>query len=152
MASGCLEPKGVDMATSTAPKPYVVPEGAVAPQPETRSGWVLFAGIVLLVGGVANLFWGLAALDGKSYLDETGLLYNTLETWGWIAIGWSALLLIGSVLLLARTRIGPAVGIVLAAISCFFWLFTLPVMPLYAMTVILVDILVIYGLVTQRTE
>ena len=140
------------MATSTAAKPYVVQDSVVAPQAKARSGWVTFAGVVLLVGAVGNLFWGLAALDNKSYLDETGLLYSTLETWGWVAIGWSALLLIGGIMLLARARYGPAVGIVLAAVSCVFWLFALPVMPFYAMTVMFVDLLVIYGLVTGSTE
>ena len=140
------------MATSTSAKPYVVPEGAVVPQPEIRSGWVTFAGVVFLIGAVANLFWGLAAIDDKPYLDEAGLLYSTLETWGWVAIGWSALLAIGGILLLARTRSGPVIGIMLAALSCFFWLFALPVMPFYAVTIILVDVLVIYGLATSLNE
>lgn len=140
------------MATSTAAKPYVVPETAVAPEAETRSGWVTFAGVVLLVGAVGNLFWGLGALDSKTYLDENGLLYSTLETWGWVAIVWSALLAIGGILLLARTRIGPVVGIVLAAVSCVFWLFALPVMPFYAMMVMFIDVLVIYGLATRSVE
>lgn len=139
------------MATSTA-RPLVVADHAVVPEAETRSGWVTFGGIVLLFGAVANFFWGLAALDTKSYLDETGLLYSTLETWGWVALGWSALLLIGGIMLLARVSYGPIVGIVLASISCVFWLFALPVMPLFAMTVILVDIFVIYGLATHLSE
>lgn len=140
------------MAASTATKPYVVPESGIAPRAERVSGWVIFAGAVLLIGAVGNLLWGLAALDSKSYLDEAGLLYSTLETWGWIAIVWSALLAIGGIMLLAGARYGPAVGIVLAAISCVFWLFALPVMPLYAMTVMVIDIFVIYGLATRPTE
>lgn len=139
------------MAT-TAPKPYVVTDEAIAPRVETRSGWVTFAGIVLLVGAVANFFWGLAAVDTKAYLDETGLLYSSLETWGWVAIGWSALLLIGGIMLLAQMRYSVGVGIVLAAISCVFWLFALPVMPFYAMTVIVIDVFVIYGLATRAIE
>ena len=142
------------MATSTSAKPYVVPEerAAFVPEPEVRSGWVTFAGVVFLIGAVANLFWGLAALDNKNYLDESGLLYSTLETWGWVAIGWSAILAIGGIALLARMRSGPVIGIILAAISCFFWLFTLPAMPFYAMTIILIDVLIILGLATRRTE
>lgn len=37
-------------------------------------------------------------------------------------------------------------GIVLASLSCLFWLFALPALPLFAMTVIMIDVLVIYGL------
>jgi hypothetical protein len=143
--------KEAEMVTKT--QPYVVANGQTAPATETRSGWVTFAGIVLLVGAVADLFWGLAALDkSQDFLTESGLLYGTLNTWGWIAIGWSALLLIGSIALLARTSWGPVVGIVLASISCVFWLFTMPVMPMLALTVILIDVFVIYGLAVHSTE
>ena len=94
-----------------------------------------------------ELLLGLAALDTRSYLAEEGLLYSTLETWGWVALGWSALVLIGGILVLARTSWSAAIGVGLATISCIFWLFALPVMPLFALTVIMIDMFVIYGLV-----
>jgi hypothetical protein len=132
------------MVTTT--KPYVATNGSVAAPTETTSGWVTLAGVVFLVGAFASFMWGLAALDAKPFLDETGLLYSTLETWGWIALGWSAIVAICGIMLLAGVRSAPAVGIVLAAISSLFWLFMLPVFPLYAMTVIFIDVLVMYGL------
>ena len=48
-------------------------------------------------------------------------------------------------MLLARVRSAPVVGIVLAT-SCLFWLFMLLVFPFYAITVMLIDVFVIYGL------
>lgn len=136
----------------TKTQPYVVSNGVAAPQPESRTGWVTFAGIVLLVGAVANLFWGLAALDKATFLEENGLLYSSLDTWGWIALGWSALLLIGGIALLARVTWGPVMGIVLASISCVFWLFTMPVLSMMALTVILIDVFVIYGLAVHAKQ
>jgi hypothetical protein len=136
----------------TKTQPYVVSNGVAAPQPESRTGWVTFAGIVLIVGAVANLFWGLAALDKATFLEESGLLYSTLDTWAWIALGWSALLLIGGIALLARVKWGPVMGIVLASISCVFWLFTMPVLSMMALTVILIDVFVIYGLAVHAKQ
>lgn len=132
----------------TKTQPYVVSNGVSAPTAtESRTGWVTFAGVVLLVGAVANLFWGLAAIDKAAFIDETGLLYNTsLDTLGWIAVGWSAVLLLGGIALLARATWAPIVGIMLAAFSCFFWVFAMPVLPMMAVTVILIDVFVIYGL------
>lgn len=139
------------MVTKT--QPYVVADGVTAPQAESRTGWVTFAGIVLLVGAVANLFWGLAALDSASFLEETGLLYSTsLETMGWIALGWSALLLIGGIAMFTRARWAPILGIVLASISCAFWLFSMPVLSTMALTVILIDVFVIYGLAVHGKQ
>jgi len=45
-----------------------------------------------------------------------------------------------------------AIGIALAAISCMFWLFALPVMPLFAMTVILIDVFIIYALASYGMD
>ncbi len=137
---------------ATATKPYVVPEGMVEPVPEMRSGWMTFAGIVFLFSAFANLIWGLGALADKAYLDEGGLLYSTLNTWGWVAVIWSAVVFIGALLLFTRLPAAPVVGIMLASVSCLFWLFALPVLPLYAMTVIMIDVLVIYGLTAHGLD
>jgi hypothetical protein len=114
-----------------------------------HSGWVTFAGVLFIIAGVANLIWGIAALDNKEYLPESGLLFSTLTFWGWIAILWGIVVLIGSYLLISDSPSGPATGVVLATISAIFWLFALPVLPIFAMTIILIDALIIYGLVAH---
>jgi hypothetical protein len=111
-----------------------------------HSGWVTFAGIMFVVAGFANLIWGIGALANKEYLPEEGLLFSTLAFWGWIAIVWGALLLLGSYLVLMGSPSGRTVGIVLAVVSAVFWLVALPVLPIFALTAILVDALIIYGL------
>jgi hypothetical protein len=120
-----------------------------ASTPSRHSGWVTFAGVLFIIAGVANLIWGIAALDNKEYLPESGLLFSTLTFWGWIAILWGIVVLIGSYLLLSDSPSGPATGVVLATISAIFWLFALPVLPIFAMTIILIDALIIYGLVAH---
>jgi hypothetical protein len=111
------------------------------------AGWLTFAGVMFIIAGAANIIWGIAALDGKEYLPESGLLFSTLTFWGWIAILWGIAVLAGSYLLLSRSPSGPAAGVVLATVSAIFWLFALPVLPIFAMTAILIDALIIYGLV-----
>lgn len=112
----------------------------------THSGWVTFAGILFVISGCGNLIWGLGALGKKAYLPENGLLFSTVNTWGWIAVVWGVVVLVGAILLLSRSEAGPPAGIVLAAISAVFWLFVLPVLPIFALTAIFLDVLVIYGL------
>jgi hypothetical protein len=110
------------------------------------SGWATFAGIMFLVAGAANIIWGAGALAEKEYLPEGGLLFSTLTFWGWVAIIWGAIVLLGSFLLLTDSPSGREVGLVLAVVSAVFWLFALPVLPIFALTAILVDSLIIYGL------
>jgi hypothetical protein len=111
-----------------------------------QSSWVTFAGIMFLVAGCANIIWGAGALAEKEYLPEGGLLFSTLTFWGWVAIIWGAIVLLGSFLVLTDAPSGRTIGIVLAVVSAVFWLFALPVLPIFALTAILVDSLIIYGL------
>ena len=133
------------MATASA-RPYVVPEHVASPEEGIHSGWVTFAGVAFLVAAFANFFWGLGALAEKTYLYEGGLLWSTLNTWGWVAVIWSAVVFVAALLLLFRVSWAPVVGLVLAGLSAIFWLFALPVLPLLALTAIMIDMVVIYGL------
>jgi hypothetical protein len=131
--------------------------GSAPARPRTESaeggaadgGWLVFAGVMFLIGGAANILWGVAALDNKSYLPESGLLFSTLETWGWISIIWGLVMLATSLMVFARTPTGIALGILVAGVSAVFWLFALPVLPIWSLLIIGLDALIIYGLATQ---
>lgn len=110
------------------------------------SGWFTFAGVLFLVAGFANLLWGFGALDDASYLPEDGLLFSNLTFWGWVSIIWGALAFIAGSLLFARSASGAVLGIVMATLSAFFWMFSLPVLPIWSLVVIGIDLLIIYGL------
>jgi hypothetical protein len=111
-----------------------------------QSGWITFAGVMFLIAGCANVIWGIGAIADKSYLSGDGLLFASLGFWGWIAVLWGALVLFGSYLLLAGSPSGRGVGTVLAVVSAIFWFIALPVLPIFALTAILIDGLIIYGL------
>jgi hypothetical protein len=119
-----------------------------SPRP-TGASWFTFAGVMFVIAGVANLLWGIAALDSKEYLPESGLLVSSLTFWGWVSIIWAALAFLASYLLLTRSPSGAAMGVVMATLSGIFWLFALPVLPIWALLIILIDVLIIYGLTTH---
>jgi hypothetical protein len=60
-------------------------------------GWVLFAGIMILVVGLMNVIYGIAAIDNSTFFvqDARYVVLNDLNTWGWI------LLVVGIVQLVA---------------------------------------------------
>lgn len=110
------------------------------------SGWFDFAGVLFVIGGAANLLWGIGALSDKEYLPEGGLLFSTLTLWGWLAIIWGVAVLITAYLVLSRSLASPVLGVVIASISAIFWFFALPVLPIFALTVIALNCFIIYGL------
>ena len=51
------------------------------------AGAALFAGIVLMVVGILNIVYGIAAVsDSKFFVNDTYYVFSTLHTWGWITI------------------------------------------------------------------
>lgn len=117
-----------------------------------ESGWVTFAIVIFLVAGVANVVWGIGALLDREYFDENGLIFGTLTTWGWIAILWGAAEILVSIGLFQGSNLTRWIGVTVACIGAVFWFLVLPILPLFALTVIILAILVIYGLSAHWPE
>ena len=121
-------------------------------------GWVLFAGVMIMVAGFLNFIYGIAAIDNSSAFvgGSHFVLFDNLNTWGWI------ILLIGIVQLFAafsiwnRNPFGRVIGIASASISAIAILFFSNAFPFVAFGIFILDLLVIYGLVAyggrQPTE
>ena len=112
-------------------------------------GWFTFAGVMFIISGASNLLWGFAALDSKSYLTEGGLLFSSLNFWGWVSIIWGCLALVGSWLLLSRASSAVVYGVSMATVSAIFWLFALPVLPIWSLAIIAIDVLIVFGLISD---
>jgi hypothetical protein len=110
------------------------------------SGWWAFAGTMLLIVGGFNLIDGIAALAQKEYFNESGLLYENLTFWGWLSLIVGILQILAAFLVFARSFAGAVIGIFLAAVSAFFAFLAIGAYPWWALTILVVDGLVIYGL------
>jgi hypothetical protein len=117
-------------------------------------GWIIFAGIAMIIAG-ANMFinglWALNASDTVVVRFKNTLLFSdtNLDTWGWIYVVIGALVLLAGVLIFWRSQVARWTGIVAAtvqAVVAFFWLFS----PYWqgALVIIAIDMLVLYALVT----
>jgi hypothetical protein len=113
---------------------------------EYLSGWWAFAGTMMLIVGGFNLIEGIAALAQKEYFNSSGLLYDNLKFWGWLMLIVGIVQLITAFLIYARSTAGAVIGIFLAAVSAFFAFFAIGAYPLWALTILVLDGLVIYGL------
>ena len=98
--------------------------GTVRSAGDNGSGWVAFAGAYLLVAGCMNLIWGIVALSNKSAFHESGLVWSTLDTWGWIAVVTGVLQAVAGVMIAARRFAGQWLGGVLALVGIFVSFFS----------------------------
>jgi hypothetical protein len=121
-------------------------------EPETEgSGWVAFAGVMILFAGILNVIWGIAAIDGSSFFTDEGryVIITDLNAWGWFYLIIGLLQLVAAFSIWSRHMYGRIIGVATAGISALFILFTVNAFPFAAFMLFIVDLLVIYGLVVH---
>jgi hypothetical protein len=110
------------------------------------TGWIAFAGIMLTLVGTFNVIDGIAALANSKYLVNH-LLFANLHAWGWFFLIWGAIQIITGIAVLGGAGWAAIVGVAVAffnAIAQLSWAGTYPV---WAISAMVLDALVIYGLV-----
>lgn len=118
-------------------------------------GWGVFAAIVLLIGGFIDLFHGLQALIGPDtayFLAESGLFSIDVQGWGWWHLISGLLLLLVGFALLAGATWARVVAIILVSLNAIGQLTLMAAQPWLSITVLVLDILVIYALTVHGRE
>jgi hypothetical protein len=120
-----------------------------AAQDERGVGWVMFAGIMLLIAGVLNVLYGIAAVDNSKFLYQgTQYIFSDLNTWGWVTIVLGGLEILAAFSIWAGGEFGRWFGVIIASLSVIGALLSIQAYPFWALTIFAIDILIIYGLVS----
>jgi hypothetical protein len=111
------------------------------------AGWVLFAGMMLLLVGILNVIYGIAAIgDSSFFVNDTKYILSDLNTWGWVMLILGALQLGAAFSIWNGNVFGVWVGIAVAGLNAIGALLSIPAYPFWSLAVFTIDILVIYGL------
>ena len=116
------------------------------PSAQEGSGWLGFAGIMLILVGFFNIIDGIAAIANANYLVER-LLFANLEAWGWFFLIWGIIQICAGFAIMAGATWGAIVGIVAAFFNAIAQLSWARVYPVWAIAAIVADVLIIYALV-----
>ncbi len=123
-------------------------QGAV----EKTSGWVVLAGVLILIAGIFNVIIGIAALDHEDYFSVNQLLFGDLEFWGWTWLILGALQVLTSFLLFARSTTGLVLAVIFLSINAIDHLVAVGAYPIWSLVVFALDIMILYGLMTNADE
>lgn len=111
------------------------------------AGWLMFAGIMVLIVAVLNIIYGIAAIDGsKFFIEDEKFILSDLNTWGWIVLIIGVLQLFAGFSIWAGGEYGRWIGIITASVSAIGALLTIPGYPFWSLAIFAIDILIIYGL------
>ena len=127
--------------------PAVVPgDGAARPAAHGWAGWVVFAGVLLILLGAAHVIEGLAALAG----GEGGVLIVSATAWGWASVVLGTTAGLVGLGLLAGSPVARVLGVLLALVSAVVNLAAIGDGP--AVLVVAVDVVVVYAITVHGGE
>jgi hypothetical protein len=118
------------------------------------TGWVFFAGIMMILSGVFEIIAGLTALLRHTWYAVVGtnLLVFNYTAWGWIDMGIGLLILLAGISVLHGSVWARVVGVILASLSAVGGLASVNAYPIWSIVVITIDVLVIYALTVHGGE
>ena len=110
-------------------------------------GLIFFASILLLVAGFFNMIYGIAAIaQSHVFVANAHYVFGNLRAWGWITLIIAVLQLVAGGGVLAGNQWARWFGVVVVGLSAIDMMFFIPAYPFWALTIIAVDIVALYGL------
>ena len=127
-----------------------------APREVSSRGTVgaFFAGIMMMLGGTLWAFEGLAGIvHGTFYVQPAHYFITTsMSTWGWVHLALGIVVVLAGFGVIFGALWARTIGIVLVSASIVMNFLFIPVYPLWALTIIAVNMWVIWALVVHGRE
>jgi hypothetical protein len=118
-------------------------------------GWVVFASFTMITLGAIEVMMAMVAFFNKAYYSVASsalALHINYTGWGIIQLGFGLLLIAAGYGLLAGQTWARAVAIVVAFLSAVANLAFIAANPWWALTVITLDVIVIYAVSVHGAE
>lgn len=119
-------------------------------------GWIAFASVMMIIGGSLNLMYGFIALVNDTWVGWNEVTSRAvlidLTSWGWAHIILGACLLLAGIGVLSGNILARTIGVIVAGLSMIANFFFIPVYPIWALTVIVIDVLVIWALTAHGRD
>ncbi|MCU0299725.1 MAG: hypothetical protein MUF33_14595 [Candidatus Nanopelagicales bacterium] len=126
----------------------------VETQRSGMTGWVVFAGVLMIIGGALWAIQGFVAVfqNDVVILGEEGALFLNVTGWGWVHLILGLLLLLSGILVMRGNLFGRTMAVILASLSIIVNFIWLPVYPVWAIVVIAIDVFILYAVIVYGKE
>ena len=122
---------------------------------DTWSGWIGFAGMVMIIIGAIDILQGFFAIleDEKVVATGKGLAIIDVTAWGWVTLLWGGLMILVGLALLGGAgwaRWLAIIGVGVGAIEQMAFLANYPqAFPLWEITILALYITVLFALTAR---
>jgi len=113
----------------------------------TLSGWWVFAGVLLLIAGVLNVIYGVAAISNSTFFSGTTVyILRDLRLWGLLSLIVGICEWVAAFSLWSGGEFGRWFGIAVASINAVAVLLTISSYPFASLAIFALSIIIIYKL------
>jgi hypothetical protein len=117
---------------------------------DEHTGWITFAGVMLMIAGMSNVLNGVWALDHDGLPIDAVVFDDNIATWGWVYVITGIVLVVAGCALFNRAQWARWLGIHEAAFSGMIsmtWVFAYPISSLISMSLaaLVIYALAVYG-------
>ena len=118
------------------------------------TGWITFAGVMMVIAGGLNALYGLIAVVNDEWVVWTNRadLYIDISQWGWVHLIVGLVLLLCGIGVFSGNVLARTVGVIAAAVSLIANFAFIPAYPIWALVVVTIDVLVIWALTAHGKE
>lgn len=118
------------------------------------TGWIKFAAMMMIIGGLLNALYGVIAVVNDEWVVWTNraALYLDMTQWGWVHIVLGTVVVLCGFGVFSGNVLARAVGVIIASVSLIANFFFVPAYPLWAIIVMVIDVLVIWALIVHGGE
>jgi len=110
-------------------------------------GLILFASVLLVITGIFNLIYGIAAIANSHVLVANAhYAFANLRTWGWITLIIGILQLLAAAGVVAGNQLARWFAVAVLGLNAIDMMFFLPAYPFWSLVIIAVDVVALYGL------
>ena len=141
------------MTDQTAPS-YQRTDGPAQAPRGWATGLIVFAGVMMIMAGGFQALTGLVAIfENEFYLETRNYLVKLdATTWGWVHLLVGLLVLFAGFAVMGGKVWGWTIGIILAVLSALTNFAFLPYYPFWAMTIIALDVFIIWALAAHGRD
>jgi vacuolar-type H+-ATPase subunit I/STV1 len=118
-------------------------------------GWIVFAGTMMAILGVFHMFEGLIALFRHAFIafPTSGLTIQVSYTqWGWLQLIAGAVVFLAGLALFTGRMWARTLGVILVAISALVNFAWATAFPVWSLTLLAIDLLVLYAIMAHGGE
>ena len=110
-------------------------------------GLIVFASILLFVDGFFNMIYGIAAIhQSHVFIANAHYVFGNLRAWGWITLIIAILQLGAGAGVMAGNQLARWFAVAVVGLSAIDMMFFVPAYPFWALTIIAIDVIALYGL------